>query len=78
MEPGQASAGISKVLKGSAMYEEAVQYQILYKEKEPYEVLSTRWLSYEEILKLKMVESMVEVYYNSGQFQHTLDGSWKE
>ena len=72
MEPDQLQLGFLKVLKGSAMYEEAVQYQILYKEKEPYEVLSTRWLSYEEILKLKMVESMVEVYYNSGQFQHTL------
>ena len=72
MEPDQLQLGFLKVLKGSAMYEEAAQYQILYKEKEPYEVLSTRWLSYEEILKLKMVESMVEVYYNSGQFQHTL------
>ena len=72
MEPDQLQLGFLKVLKGSAMYEEAAQYQILYKEKEPYEVLSTRWLSYEEILKLKMVESMVEVYYNSDQFQHTL------
>lgn len=72
MEPDQLQLGFLKVLKGSAMYEEAAQYQILYKEKEPYEVLSTRWLSYEEILKLKMVESMVEVYYNSGQFQYTL------
>ena len=73
MEPDQLQLGFLKVLKGSAMYEEAAQYQILYKEKEPYEVLSTRWLSYEEILKLKMVESMVEVYYNSGQFQNTLN-----
>ena len=72
MEPDQLQLGFLKVLKGSAMYEEAAQYQILYKEKEPYEVLSTRWLSYEEILKLKMVESMVEVYYNSGQFRYTL------
>lgn len=72
MEPDQLQLGFLKVLKGSAMHEEAAQYQILYKEKEPYEVLSTRWLSYEEILKLKMVESMVEVYYNSGQFRHTL------
>ena len=42
------------------------------RKKEPYEVLSTAWLSYEDILKLKMVESMVEVYYNSGQFRKTL------
>lgn len=72
MEPDQLQLGFLKVLKGSFMYQEAENYQILYKEKEPYEVLCTRWLSYADISQLKMVESMVEVYYNSGQFQHTL------
>lgn len=72
MEPDQLQLGFLKVLKGSFMYQEAENYQILYKEKEPYEILCTRWLSYADILQLKMVESMVEVYYNSGQFQHTL------
>lgn len=72
MEPDQLQLGFLKVLKGSFMYQEAENYQIFYKEKEPYEVLCTRWLSYADILQLKMVESMVEVYYNSGQFQHTL------
>lgn len=72
MEPDQLQLGFLKVLKGSFMYQEAESYQIFYKEKEPYEILCTRWLSYADILQLKMVESMVEVYYNSGQFQHTL------
>ena len=65
--------GFLKVLKGSLMQKEAEVYGIVYKEKEPYEVLSTNWLTYGEVLKLKMVESMVEVYYNSGQFWHTLE-----
>ena len=72
MEPDQLQLGFLKVLKGSSMHHEAEKYQILYKDREPYEVLCTRWLSYKDILRLKMVESMVEVYYNSGQFQHTL------
>ena len=72
MKPQQLQLGFLKVLKGSQMEKEAGQYKILYKEREPYEVLSTNWLSFGEILKLKMVESMVEVYYNSGQFQYTL------
>ncbi len=76
MKPDQLQLGFLKVLKGSSMYHEAQKYEILYKEKEPYEVLSTAWLSYEDILKLKMVESMVGVYYNSGQFRKTL--SWIE
>ena len=73
MEPDQLQLGFLKVLKGSSMYQEAEKYQILYKDREPYEVLCTRWLSYKDILRLKMVESMVEVYYNSGQFQNTLN-----
>ena len=73
MKPDQLQLGFLKVLKGSLMQKETEGYGIVYKEKEPYEVLSTNWLTYGEVLKLKMVESMVEVYYNSGQFWHTLE-----
>ena len=73
MKPDQLQLGFLKVLKGSLMKEEAEKYGIVHKEKEPYEVLSTNWLPYGDVLKLKAVESMVEVYYNSGQFQHTLE-----
>ena len=73
MKPDQLQLGFLKVLKGSLMQKEAEVYGIVYKEKEPYEVLSTNWLTYGEVLKLKMGESMVEVYYNSGQFWHTLE-----
>ena len=73
MKPDQLQLGFLKVLKGSLMQKETEVYGIVYKEKEPYEVLSTNWLTYGEVLKLKMVESMVEVYYNSGQFWHTLE-----
>ena len=72
LRPEQFQLGFLKVLKGSHMMEMTGEYQILYKEREPYEVLSTAWLTYGEILRLKMVESMVEVYYNSGQFKNTL------
>ena len=73
LKPEQLQLGFLKVLKGSLMKEMAEEYGIIHKEKEPYEVLSTKWLSYGEILKLKTVESMVEVYYNSGQFQNILN-----
>ena len=81
MKPDQLQLGFLKVLKGSLMEENARKYGITCKSLEPYEVLSTRWISYEEILKLKTVESMVEVYYNSGQFQYTLNwltGFWED
>lgn len=72
LRPQQLQLGFLKVLKGSYMKEMASEYGIVHKEREPYEVMSTRWLSYGDVLKLKTVEDMVEVYYNSGQFKNTL------
>ena len=72
LRPEQLQLGFLKVLKGSYMEEQKEQYGLAYKSKPPYEVLYTNWLSYEDVLQLKMVENMVEVYYNSGQFVYTL------
>ena len=73
LRPQQLQLGFLKVLKGSYMEEKAVDYQLVFHERPPIEVLSTKWLDYDHVLKLKTVENMVEVYYNSGQFQNTLE-----
>ncbi len=73
MRPQQLQLGFLKVLKGSKMRAKAAEYEILYRQEPPYEVLSSRWISYGELLRLKGVEEMVEVYYNSSQFAHTLE-----
>lgn len=70
--PEQLQLGFLKVLKGSYMEEQKGVYGLVYQSRPPYEVLYTNWLSYENVLELKMVEEMVEVYYNSGQFVYTL------
>ena len=72
MKPQQLQLGFLKVLKGAKMWEKAAEYGIAYTEKPPYEVLFTNWITYEEILKLKQIEEMVEMYYNSNQFTYTL------
>lgn len=72
MAPNQLQLGFLKVLKGSPMEQQAHEYGIVYNSKPPYEVLYTNWLSYEEVLRLKGIEEMVELYYNSNQFTHTL------
>lgn len=72
MKPEQLQLGFLKVLKGSDMWEKAEEYGIRYLDKPPYEVLFTKWLSYEEVGKLKQIEEMVELYYNSGQFTRTI------
>ena len=73
LRPQQLQLGFLKVLKGSDMERHAPEYELLYTSRPPYEVLSTRWLSYEDVCHLKQVEEMVEVYYNSGQFANTLE-----
>ena len=72
MCPHQLQLGFLKVLKGSELWERSREYGIRYLEQPPYEVLYTKWLSYEEVLRLKGIEEMVELYHNSGQFTHTL------
>ena len=72
MKPEQLQLGFLKVLKGSYMHEMAEEYGLQYLSKPPYEVLFTKWLSFEEVLRLKQIEEMVEIYYNSNQFTHTL------
>lgn len=72
MKPDQLQLGFLKVLKGSPMEERAGDYELVYTSQPPYEVLKTKWLSYEEVLRLKQVEEMVELYYNSNQFRYTL------
>lgn len=78
MKPEQLQLGFLKVLKGSYLWEKTGEYGVEFKEKAPYEVLSTRWIDYGGILKLKALEEMLEVYGNSGQFRTTLDKLHKE
>lgn len=73
MEPDQLQLGFLKVLKGSYMEEKAKDYHLVYRKKPVYEVISTEWMSYDDILLLKKVEEMTEVYYNSCQFRYTLE-----
>lgn len=78
MKPEQLQLGFLKVLKGSFMAEMAEEYGVKFKQKPPYEVLSTRWLNYGEILKLKVLEEMLEVYGNSGQFRTVMNELCRE
>lgn len=78
LRPEQLQLGFLKVLKGSYMAEKQSDYGLVHKSDPPYEVLYTKWLSYEDVILLKGVEEMVEVYYNSGQFTDTLEALAEE
>jgi len=72
MKPNQLQLGFLKILSGSKMYQNANEYRIVYKNIPPYEVLYTKWISYDDIILLKKIEEVVEIYYNSGQFRNTI------
>ena len=72
LKPEQLQLGFLKVLKGSYMFEHAREYGLIYQSKPPYEVMKTNWLSFDEVLKIKQVEEMLEVYYNSHQYEVTM------
>ena len=72
LSPDQLQLGFLKVLSGTQMEQEAEKYGIVYSSQPPYEVLSTKWLSYDELCRLKQIEDAVETFYNSRQFEGTV------
>ena len=73
LKPDMLQLGFLKVIKGTPMEENAQQYGIVYSPYAPYEVLKTRWMSYEDLRYLHRTEEVLERYYNSGRYQCTLD-----
>ena len=73
MKPEQLQLGFLKVLHGSPMEKDATKYGIVTECLPPYEVLYTNWLSFDDVLLLKLVENVVEMFYNSGMFNTSLN-----
>lgn len=67
LEPEQLQLGFLKLLRGSGLRYDADKYGIVYADEAPYEVLYTKELSFDEILRLKDIEEMVETFLNSGK-----------
>lgn len=72
LKPEQLQLGFLKVLKGSMIYHHSEDFGIQYHDTAPYEVLCTEALPYQDTLRLKYIEEMVELYYNSGKFLYTI------
>lgn len=69
----QLQLGFLKVLSGTAMHAMAEEYDLRYSGRPPYEVLSTKWITYAELDQLRRICDVLEYYYNSRQFIHTLE-----
>lgn len=70
--PDELQLGFLKILSRTGMWEKRKEYGIEYNPEPPYEVLKTKWLSYSDIRQLKHVENVVDIYYNSHQYDRTV------
>ncbi len=73
LEPQQLQVGFLKLLKGSRIRADKDKYGYKFRNYPPYEILSSGYLSFGEIIKLKNIEDMVERFMNSGRFNKTLN-----
>lgn len=65
--------GFLKVLKGTKIYEDIKKHEIKYRNVSPYEVICTKYISVDDILKLKNIEELVDKYYNEKYFEKSLE-----
>lgn len=73
LKPEKLQLGFLKLLKGSGLRLAKDRYGYKYIDEPPYEILENNYISYEELLKLKGIEDLVDKYYNEGYFEHTLN-----
>ncbi len=73
LKPHHLQLGFLKMLPGTRMRLEAENGHYQFQSHPPYEVLSSSWLSYEEMVLLHHIEDVLEKYYNAGLAQATLE-----
>lgn len=71
----QFQLGFLKLLKGTKLREEKDMYEYVFRDVAPYEVISNRFISSDGIARLKMIENLLDLYYNRGGFFRTLEYS---
>ena len=72
MRPHQFQVGFLKLLKGTELYDRREEYGLVCSEDAPYEVLKTKWLSYEELDLLHRISDRVEEFVNTQGFRRSL------
>ncbi len=68
LSPDRLQLGFLKLLKGSGLRERSGEYGCVFTAEAPYEVMANHWITYEELLRLKVIEDLLERYFNSGRF----------
>ena len=72
LNPGMLQLGFLKCLKGTRIRKESEIHDYQYASFPPYEIISNKYLSAEELYQLRQIEVLVDRYFNSGAFKHSL------
>lgn len=73
LNPDVLQLGFLKLLKGSKIRNETALHDYKFIDFPPYEVLENKYISYDEINKLKRIEEVLELYKNSEKFDRTIE-----
>ncbi|ARF15170.1 B12-binding domain-containing radical SAM protein [Sporosarcina ureae] len=73
LRPEELQLGFLKLLRGTGLRIQAEQYGYRYIDTAPYEIVSNNVLSFDDMLKIKQTEDILEKYWNSGRFIHSME-----
>lgn len=71
LEPQKLQIGFLKLLHGTILRNKAETLGLIYNEKAPYEILKTNELSYGEVIKLKGIDKIIDLFYNKERFKNS-------
>ncbi|WP_458119651.1 B12-binding domain-containing radical SAM protein [Paenibacillus sp. Z6-24] len=70
--PEELQLGFLKMLRGTGLRIDADKYEYTYMDQAPYEILSSHMLSFDDIVRLKRLEDVLEKYWNAHRMDYTL------
>ncbi|MBS4212060.1 B12-binding domain-containing radical SAM protein [Neobacillus rhizophilus] len=73
MRPEELQLGFLKMLRGTGVRIRAAEHDYVYMDHSPYEILSNNVLSFDDIVKIKQVEDVLEKYWNDHRMDHTVE-----
>ncbi len=73
LRPEELQLGFLKMLRGTGVRIRAEEHQFIYSDHPPYEILGNSVLSFNEIIRIKQVEDVLEKYWNDHRMDHTIE-----
>lgn len=73
MRPEELQLGFLKLLRGTGLRLEAEKYGYTYVDLAPYEIFSNNLLTFDDIVRIKHAEDVLEKYWNDHRMDYTIE-----